>query len=727
MIRRTKITKIPPSKEKKIVKSDLDCSLIPSDFNPEEYLLLNSDVAQSGEFSSLEGARRHWIQWGHKENRSYKYEYYGYEDAVKNKIPLVRSTKKKKVVYTCIFGNYDFLRDPLIVNETWDYICFTDQNIKSNVWIIEKIPAECLEESPLKIQRKIKLLPHRYLPEYEISIWIDGNIQMVVDPDKFVKKYGKMSFNTMAHPERICIYEEMEICIRMGKETREKVDILREKYQNEGLPQDNGLIQSGILIRKHLEREIKLIDEMWWSLVKDYSHRDQLCFNYITWKYPFQIGLFSATILFSDFNFFRHGSFIKEQIINLEYGKTTETIMKINSQLPRHGSFTTETIMKTNSQLPIDFDWKAYLELNPDVNAHVLFNTEEGAAKHWMEWGNREGRTYKRPHNSERYLVKDPEISSLSTGEGIVFELPHSKMTSGGIRETLKLCKAMNASVRFQRLDDYPDINIPWTVGSADNTFPPCDVCITYSDNPHTDKLTTLPQVKRVIVMMLSYGMAIERERRNTKIKGVDVICSSEKIEKAILADGGNVKRVGFCLDMSNMKNEGKERKNYLALLYSPSEGKMYQTGVNVANRLYRNGIIEGVITFGTSSQYEKFEHPIGLVKHYSDANEDEVKEVFNQCKCFLIPSISEGISLTPIESTLCGCPAVIVDGAIGEIFRNEENCYVTEFDPKQMVNLVTYAISNFESISDKFMDNMKEIVKEYTMERLVTKLKENL
>jgi hypothetical protein len=713
MIRRTKITKItkiPPTKGKRTVKSDLDYSLIPSDFNPEEYLLLNPDVAQSGDFSSLEGARRHWIQWGHKENRSYKYEYYGHEDAVNNKFPLVRSTKKKKVIYTCIFGNYDLLRDPLIVNEKWDYICFTDQDIKSNVWIIEKIPNDCLKEDSLKVQRKMKLLPHRYLPEYELSIWLDGNMQMLIDPDKFVKSYGKMSFNTMAHPERICIYEEMEVCIRLGKETREKVDILREKYQSEGLPQDNGLIQSGILIRKHLEREIKLIDEIWWSHIKEYSHRDQLCFNYITWKYPFQIGLFSATVLFSDFNFFRHrdGNFIKEQG-NLEYGKTTEAIMKINSQLP------------------IDFNWKTYLELNPDVNAHVLFNSEEGAAKHWMEWGSQEGRSYKKPHDPERYLVKDPEILSLSTGEGIVFELPHSKMTSGGIRETLKLCKAINASVRFQRLDDYPDIDIPWTVGSADNTFPPCDVCITYSDNPHTDKLTTLPQVKKVIVMMLSYGMAIQRERRNTKIKGVDVICSSEKIEKAILADGGNVKRVGFCLDMSNMKNEGKERKNYLALLYSPSEGKMYQTGVNIANRLYRNGIIEGVITFGTSSQYEKFEHPIGLVKHYSDANEEQVKEVFNQCKCFLMPSISEGISLTPIESTLCGCPAVIVDGAIGEIFRNEENCYVTEFDAKKMVNLVTHTISNFENISNKFMDNMKEIVKEYTMDRLVTKLKENL
>jgi hypothetical protein len=145
MIRRTKITKIPPSKvkKKKNFLLDFDYSLIPSDFNPEEYLLLNPDVAQSGDFSSLEGARRHWIQWGHKENRSYKYEYYGHEDAVNNKFPLVRSTKKKKVIYTCIFGNYDLLRDPLIVNEKWDYICFTDQDIKSNVWIIEKITNDC--------------------------------------------------------------------------------------------------------------------------------------------------------------------------------------------------------------------------------------------------------------------------------------------------------------------------------------------------------------------------------------------------------------------------------------------------------------------------------------------------------------------------------------------------------------------------------------------------------
>jgi hypothetical protein len=716
MIRRVriepKVKTVQKAKIQRQKEAPLDHSLLPKDFNSEEYLQLNKDVAASPDFSSIEGAKRHWILWGHREGRAYKQEYFGYEEKVRTEYSTERSTKNKKVIYTCILGDYDILKDPINPNPGWDYVCFTNMNFESNVWSIEQIPQECMKEDPMKIQRMIKILPHRYLPEYEISIWIDGNMQMVIDPSIFLSKYGKMSFNTMAHPERTCMYDEMQACLDLKKETPERITVLLQKYEIEGLPRENGLIQSGILIRKHLEREVKVIDEMWWDLVKTYSHRDQLTFNYITWKYPFQIGLFSATVLFSEFNFFRHkdGYYGMEIGVSEEYGKTTKFNMKKNSDLPR------------------DFNWKFYLELNPDVKAHHLFNTKEGAAKHWLEWGESEGRAYRRPHDPWKHFIKNPtEFKSSSSGNGIVFELPHSISTSGGVRETIKLSEAMGASIRFQRLEDYPTTSCDWTVGPPDNTFPSCDVCITYSDNPHAAALLNLPQVKRVYVMMLSYGMSITRERRNVKTKGITVFCSSKKIERAIIEDGGSVKRVGFSLDMDQMKNMKKKRKKYLAILFSPSEGKMYQTAVAVANRLYKNGQIEGVISFGTSRSYENFQHPLGLIKHYADATPEEVAEVFNLCKCYLMPSITEGINLTPIESTLCGCPSIIVDGAIGEIFIDGTNCIVSKPEVKTLADEVVKVLSNYENLSSKFAFSMEEIVKNHTIESVIKNIRESI
>jgi len=83
----------------------------------------------------------------------------------------------KIVCYTCITGNYDRLLDPLVVPSNIDFICFTDNwHQFSNVWQIRSVPKDLNELSNVKRQRIVKICPHRYLSEYDISIWVDGNI-----------------------------------------------------------------------------------------------------------------------------------------------------------------------------------------------------------------------------------------------------------------------------------------------------------------------------------------------------------------------------------------------------------------------------------------------------------------------------------------------------------------------------------------------------------------------
>ena len=55
----------------------------------------------------------------------------------------------RKVVYTCISGNYDTLKDPTVVTPGWEYICFTDQKVISNVWTIRPLPKEIVEDKSL--------------------------------------------------------------------------------------------------------------------------------------------------------------------------------------------------------------------------------------------------------------------------------------------------------------------------------------------------------------------------------------------------------------------------------------------------------------------------------------------------------------------------------------------------------------------------------------------------
>lgn len=333
------------------------------------------------------------------------------------------------------------------------------------------------------------------------------------------------------------------------------------------------------------------------------------------------------------------------------------------------------------------------------------------------------------PHYNNK---EDGGIKRMITlANKLTFELPYHSLECGGIKETELLAKLIgnDVSLRFQRLTNhYPQIENPWSVGFPDNTFPDTDICITYTDTPYIEELVRLPQVKKVFLYALSYGMAIERERKNVLYPGVTVLCTTKKIEDAIIADGGIVNRVGFGLEMNEMFNENKTRERYLSLLYNHIPCKSYELAVRVADILFQRKLINGVITFGRKDGYKNFNHPIGLVNHYSCASREEVREVFNRSKCFLMPSVSEGLSLTPIESTLCGCPAIICDGAINEVFFNNENCIVTEKNNVElMVETVTNTINSFDQLSHKFEYKMREVVKEFTWDKVIENIKKIL
>lgn len=240
----------------------------------------------------------------------------------------ISNSVNKKVVYTCITNGYDVLNEPLVINDEWDYICFTDQDIKSKNWKIIKMPNDTNMEIGPMAQRKLKVLPHKYLSPYDVSIWIDGNVQTKVDPDRIYRMYYTKGFNTMAHPFRSCVYTEFDAVASQRKESPDRLNRLRQKYLKEGYPKNNGLVQSNIIIRNHNHDSIMALSNNWWKLMKEYSHRDQLTFNYLMWKFPNlskHVSLFGANVLKNEFNYYHHG---KNTLIDLpkNYGSMRNSI-----------------------------------------------------------------------------------------------------------------------------------------------------------------------------------------------------------------------------------------------------------------------------------------------------------------------------------------------------------------------------------------------------------------
>lgn len=117
----------------------------------------------------------------------------------------------KVVVYTCITGGYDSLKQPKAVSANIDYICFTDRfSGVLGAWKFVPVPDELKWLSNVKKQRVVKICPHRYLKEYDISIWVDGNISIIGNLNKFINQYDLniKPFYTRVHPSRNCIYDE---------------------------------------------------------------------------------------------------------------------------------------------------------------------------------------------------------------------------------------------------------------------------------------------------------------------------------------------------------------------------------------------------------------------------------------------------------------------------------------------------------------------------------------
>ena len=208
---------------------------------------------------------------------------------IKEKVESM-SRAPKVVVYTCITGGYDNVLEPTYVTPGVDYICFTDDpTLKSKTWKFRPIPKELLTFSKVKQQRGVKILAHRYLSEYDISIWVDGAVIVKGNITEYLKTLDLTQYSVFIpeHPARKCIYAEKDACVKIKKIKGDEItlaDKQMNRYKTEGFPANYGLVQTNVMIRSHNDQYSKDLMEKWWSELKDYSHRDQLSFNYALWK-----------------------------------------------------------------------------------------------------------------------------------------------------------------------------------------------------------------------------------------------------------------------------------------------------------------------------------------------------------------------------------------------------------------------------------------------------------
>ncbi|AAM71460.1 MAG TPA: DUF616 domain-containing protein [Chlorobaculum sp.] len=230
---------------------------------------------------------------------------------------------KKGVIYTCITGGYDELLNHTFISPEWDYVCFSDDmginNEKNAQWEIRPLRFEKLDD--VRNQRWHKLHPHLLFPESGLSLWVDGNVD-ILDGEIFHDIDRALNANLLIapslHPERNCIYDEFDACRQLGKDDPDVMGRQEYLIKKDGFPKAKGLFETNIIFRCHSHPMVITIMEEWWYWVEQYSRRDQLGFTYVLWKNNYTVEPLSpVSYRFSPGVRFRYGAFhiTKEQLI----------------------------------------------------------------------------------------------------------------------------------------------------------------------------------------------------------------------------------------------------------------------------------------------------------------------------------------------------------------------------------------------------------------------------
>ena len=191
----------------------------------------------------------------------------------------------RNVVYNTIIGDYDDLNDPEIITPGWDYVCFTDQDIKSNIWEIRKVEKDP-SLSNRRVSRKIEMLYHNYLGEYDTTIKVPGYATISIDLNIVASLLGNSyDMVLLNHPRRKCSYDEMNHYIHLSGDPDGRIKKQIEKYESEGMPRKLGLAACGLVVRKIGNKNVEKFCELWWEQVLNYGSNDQFSFMYIYWKY----------------------------------------------------------------------------------------------------------------------------------------------------------------------------------------------------------------------------------------------------------------------------------------------------------------------------------------------------------------------------------------------------------------------------------------------------------
>jgi hypothetical protein len=196
-------------------------------------------------------------------------------------------------VYTSITGRKDTLKEKQTFRGA-EFLAFTDIRKSRSGWQFRE-PCSRYED-PNRNAKIHKVLAHRYLSDFDYSLWIDATIRLLQPVEELIERYlADSDIAVFAHHARNCTYVEAESCIKKKLDNPVVIRDQMERYRALGFPEELGLYAGTVILRRHTP-QTEHFNEMWWSEISQYSRRDQLSLRFVLWKLGITPATFPGTV-----------------------------------------------------------------------------------------------------------------------------------------------------------------------------------------------------------------------------------------------------------------------------------------------------------------------------------------------------------------------------------------------------------------------------------------------
>lgn len=172
--------------------------------------------------------------------------------------------------------------------DNWDYILFTNLDIKSDSWTVIKI--DLPDPNYIISAKMVKWLSHEYLSEYDIVYWMDAYCIFNNDKKEILERTVLRLEKSLVplfikeHPSRDCIYDEADACLeykKIDKNTHTQVIKFLEDHK---VPRHYGLYETNSMLKINNNKTVIKIGKELIKVLKELTYRDQLILTYILFK-----------------------------------------------------------------------------------------------------------------------------------------------------------------------------------------------------------------------------------------------------------------------------------------------------------------------------------------------------------------------------------------------------------------------------------------------------------